>query len=194
MTRRLSLLALGCAAVLTLAAPAGAQRAFVGVGAGLSYIRKSDTEESGARPSVRALAGWRIARGVSLLLEGTAYGVGEDARDFLADSTSRETGVLGVWTLFLAAQLDLSEDVYLRPALGLGGNAFAVGRPLPNDGFDFGVSREGGPAVGLTAGYAVRVSDRFSVNVEGVGAWSGGEDSSGSRVVAALLVVPTWRL
>lgn len=194
MVRRLFLPALVCAAVLTLAAPAPAQRAFAGVGAGLSLIQNRETEESGVRPSVRALAGWRVARGVSLLLEGTAHGLGEDADDFLADSTSRETGVLGVWTLFLAAQIDLSEDVYLRPALGLGGNAFAVGIPRPGDGFDFEVSREGGPAVGLTAGYAVRVSDRFSVNVEGVGAWSGGEDSSSSRVVAGLLVVPTWRL
>ena len=191
--RRLVAPALGCAVVLTLAAPARAQRAFAGVGAGLSYVQDRATEEDGVRPAVRALAGWRVARGVSLLLEGTAHGLGEDARDFLADTTG-ESGVLGVWTVFLAAQLDLAADVYLRPALGLGGNAFAVGTPLPGGGFNFGVSREGGPAVGLTAGYAVRVRDNFSINLEGVGAWSGGEDSSGSRVVAGLLVVPTWRL
>jgi hypothetical protein len=190
MMRGLSLLALGCALALTLAAPARGQRPFAGVGAGLSFIHDRGTEEDGVRPGVRALVGWRVFRGVSLLLEGTAHGLGENP----PDSIVRESGVLSVYTIFLAAQVDLADEVYLRPALGVGGNAFAVGIPLPGGGFATDISREGGPALGLTAGYAVRVSDGFSVNVEGVGAWSGGEDSSGSRVVAGLLVVPTWRL
>lgn len=191
--RRLSLLALGCATALTLTVPARAQRAFVGIGAGLSFIRDDGTGEGGARPGIRVLGGYPVVRGISLVLEGTAHGLSEDAQDFVSDSTTRETGVLGVYTIFLAAQVDLSDDAYVRPGLGVGGNAFAVGTPLPGGGFDFHVSREGGPAAGITAGYALRVRDGFSVNVEGVGVWSGGEDSSGSRMAGGLLVVPTWR-
>ena len=182
----------GCAAALVLAAPARAQRAFVGVGAGLGYIHDSGTEESGVRPSIRVLAGYRVASGVSIVLEGTAHGLSEDARDFLSESEG-ETGVLAVQTLLLAARFDLGDDAYLRPGVGLGRHAFAFGIPTSTGGFTFDVSHEAGLAAGLTAGYAVRMGDNFSLNLEGVVAWSGGEDSTSSRVVGGVLVVPTWR-
>jgi hypothetical protein len=180
----------------TLLAPreARAQRTFAGVGGGASFVRDEGTGEEAWRPSLRAFAGWRVAPGISLLLEGTAHGIAGDEEprvsDFPPGSSTRirDPKVLAVLTLFAAVQLDLSDELYVRLALGLGRHAFEAYRFGPgNQAQDAFVGHEAGPAAGYTFGVAHNVF----LTMEGAGVWSHGEDSAGSRLPGGLYIVPT---
>lgn len=199
MIRRHLPLALAIAAACVLPSAAGAQRWFAGVGGTLTAIHIADTETSAFRPGFHAVVGYRVGRGISVGLEGSLYGLGDDepqTTDFIPGSLSvaRRPEIVETRTLFAFVQLDAG-PVYVRPAAGIGGHAFPaylVGEG--NEVLDAHVSREGGPAAGITAGYAVPLGPRSSLNLEGVAVWSGGEDSSGDRRVYGLRIVPTFRL
>jgi hypothetical protein len=136
---------------------------------------------------------------VAVGVEGSAYGLGDAeprVTDFLPGTTTLENRAEVAGTQVLLAYVQVKTvGIYLRPGIGLGRHDFAVYRfGAGNEVVDAYLSHEAGPAVGITVGYSAPLGRRVSLGVESVAVLSKGEDSSGSRNVFGLRIVPTIRL
>lgn len=186
-------------ALAALASSAGAQELparFVTVGVGVSRIDEEETGVSATRPHLRLGVGWRIGRGVAVMLDGAAYGIGDDEpreSDFVDGEFVRRAKVLGTQTLFAAVHVE-ADGFYIRPGLGLGRHAYPAYYVGPGDAvLDAYTGHEAGPAAGVVVGRAFRFGDGMEMGVEGVGVWSHGEDSTGSHWVYGVQVAPRFR-
>jgi hypothetical protein len=77
--------------------------------------------------------------------------------------------VLEAEFLLLGAQIYLHRGLYVRPALGVGRHAEAgyITTNAAGIGIDSAfVSKEGGPAVGASMGYHLKLHPRFSLGIE----------------------------
>lgn len=191
---RLSLL-LVLAAAMHLPTTAVAQRAFIGLGGGVSridpgsqFVTRADT-----RPSIALRAGFG-GRRVKVVLDWQRHGLGDDQplpTDYQNGTTTRIPQVLRTESLLLGAQIYLAAGFYVRPAVGLGSNGFPV-YYVPN-GFDAEsaeVSQEGALTAGLSAGYHLKLHRHFSLAIEVTAFGSPGEDSSEGRTVVGIQVIP----
>jgi hypothetical protein len=186
------------ATVLAGPGEAEAQRWFVGIGGTLAAVHERETDVSALRPGVHLALGYRLGPSVAVGMEGTVYGLGDDEprlTDFSpgTGTLERRPEVAGTQVLLAFVQLETA-GIYVRPGIGLGRHAFPayLVQGPENEVVDAYVSHEAGLAGGIAAGYAVPLGGRASVGFEGAAAWSGGEDSSGSRRVFGLRIVPTF--
>lgn len=190
-------LAMAIAAGCILAPDAEAQAGgwMLGVGGGVSQVRKDGTGESAVRPHLRMTLGRRISRHVAVGVEGTAFGLfDEEPTGFgtPADSIGNRN-LVATETVLATVQIDVAPNLYLRPGVGIARHAFTVYDPGDDDVIaDAYVGHEGGLAAGLSAGYAFRVG-RMALGVEGTAVRSGGEDSTAARWIYGLQVGPTFR-
>lgn len=198
--RRILLPALAIvAAACAFPSAAEAQRWFAGAGGALAAIANTGNETTAFRPGVHAAIGYGVGKGVAVGIEGSLYGLGDEeprTSDFIPGTSTftRRPEVVETRTLFAFVQVDAG-PVYLRPGVGIGMHASPSYLFGPGDQvLEASVTREGGLAAGLTAGYAVPIGHRASVNFEGVAVWSGGEDSTSDRRVYGLRIVPTFTL
>lgn len=192
---RVTLAVVVLAAATLMPREADAQRGFVGGGAGVSRIRPqtSFAVESATRPSLQARAGIGAGR-VKLVLDWQTHGLGDEkplTTDYQDGVTTRIPQVLRTDFLLLGAQVHLAGGFYVRPALGVSSNKFAV-YFVPNgeDAETAETSREGGLAAGLSVGYHLKVTGRFSLALEATALRGSGEDSSSDRAVLGLQVIP----
>jgi hypothetical protein len=191
--RRLLLASLAVSAAVLMPSAARAQRAFVGLSAGVDHISQRDYDASAVRPSVGARVGVGVARGVSLVLDAQAHGLGDEdpqPSDFQGDDFVNLPEVLQTTTLLLGAQIDVARGAYVRPAIGVGRHAFPSYLVQGNDAVSAEVSHEAGLAAGVSAGYLLRAGTSFSLAIEASATWSGGEDSSGDRTIFGIKLVP----
>jgi hypothetical protein len=172
---------------------ADAQRGFVAAGAGVSRIRPHSSFglESATRPSLLARGGIGGGR-FQLVLDWQTHGLGDQeplTTDYQNGVFARTPQVLRTDFLMLGAQVHFGR-FYVRPALGVSSNKFAV-YFVPGDHTESAdVSQEGGLAAGLSAGYRLKVSSRFSLALEASALQSGSEDSTGDRTVIGFQVIP----
>ncbi|HET7232296.1 MAG TPA: hypothetical protein VFJ16_19980 [Longimicrobium sp.] len=175
------------AAALALAPLRGhAQSAgpFIGIGVGAGRVAEPEANAARLAPSAHARAGWQLTPNVALMVEGTLNGIGSPN----PDAPPFDPGIGGTYrnrqlqtgTLLASVQLG-GGSFYVRPGIGVARHAFTVFRPMPEDGYSSETSHEMGPAAGIAIGHMVNAIPGFPVNVEAVGFWSGGEDSSGHR-------------
>jgi hypothetical protein len=174
---------------------AAAQRAFIGVGTGVSridsgsqFVTRADT-----RPSVALRAGFG-GRRVKLVLDWQRHGLGDDRplpTDYRNGTTTRIPQVLRTESLLLGAQFHLVSGFYVRPAVGFASNGFAV-YYVPNgvDAESAEVGQEAALTGGLSAGYRLKLHRRFSLAIEASAFRSPGEDSSEGRTVVGIQLVP----
>lgn len=180
-------------ALSPLGARAHAQSAgpFLGVGAGASRVAEPDVNAARLAPSLNLRAGWAISPTVSVMLEGSLNGIGSPNR---VDSAVIDPGMNGgafrnrqLTTGAVLASVQVGTPaLYVRPGVGISRHAFTSYYPLPADGYAPETSYESGPAAGLTVGRRVNFIPGFPLQVEAVGMWTGGEDSSGSRWSAGI--------
>jgi hypothetical protein len=208
----LALIAAAVAASLEPSA-AAAQRAdglrgpFAGVGIGMGNVRDQGLEEQRLGPMLHGRLGWGLGRSITPMLELGVYGLGDDRPeigDVVYVYDTPETGgaqttqvlrtpsVLNIYSALASVQIGLPRGLYVRPGIGLGFHSFASYR-LDPDAPLAETSQEGGPAAGIALGRTLNALGRFPIAVEGIALWSGGEDSTGSRWVAGLQIVPMLR-
>ena len=175
------------------ATTAVAQQGFIGAGAGTSRITESFSSAAHTRPSIALRAGFG-GRRVKVVLDWQRHGLGDDQplpSDYQNGVTTRVPEVLRTEFLLLGLQVHLTGGLYLRPAVGVAGNGFAV-YYVPNgrDTESAEVGTEGALTAGLSAGYQFRLHRRFALAVEVSAMRSPGEDSSEGRSVFGIQVIP----
>jgi hypothetical protein len=108
---------------------------------------------------------------VKVVLDWQRHGWGDEQpllTDYQNGVQTREPEVLRSDFLLLGAQIAVTSGFYVRPMVGLAG--FGAPEYSVPDGINavsarVGVS-EGGPAVGLSAGYNLRLHRRFALTIE----------------------------
>jgi hypothetical protein len=211
MTRR-SIVRIAVAAACALVpSSAGAQRArelrgpFVGVGFGMGNVRDQELDEQRMGVMLHARAGWGLGHAVAPMLEVGVHGLGDEQPrngDVVVINPSgggqttqvvRTPSVLNTVSVLASVQVGLPGGIYLRPGIGAGRHAFPTYNLFGGDTPTAETSHEAGPAAQIALGRTMNLAGRFPVAVEGIGLWSGGEDSTGSRWAAGVQVVPMIR-
>ncbi len=192
--------AVALAAAAISAADARAQAGpFVGVGVGMGSINDSDAGNHRVSPVLHGRVGWGFSRSLAAVLEVGVHGLGDEQprtsdisiiNEFGATQVNRRPVVLNTVSLLASVQVGDPEQVYVRPGIGLGRQAFATYLTGAGGVESAGISHEAGLAAGVALGRVVRVGQRLPVAVEAAALWSHGEDSSGSRWGAGVQVVP----
>jgi hypothetical protein len=170
---------------------------FVGIGGGASHV---STDRSGVqadtRPSVGARAGYGGSR-VMIVLDWQRHGLGDEeplVSDWPAQAVTptRSPQVLEADFLLLGAQIYLTRELYLRPALGVGRHAFVSYAGLDDQpGLDTAyVANEAGPAAGVSMGYHLKVHQRFSLGIEASLLLSSPIEGEGKRTAFGIQVTP----
>ena len=191
------------AALAVLPAASRAQTArdqhgfFLGAGGGVG--RTTDTGMDVARVGFLAHlhAGWRFNPNVALMLE-SGFNTGND-RD--VDSASvlligpggqselpTRRVKLGMQSLLLSLQLGNARTLYIRPGVGFASHSFGTYRQQGTDLYIARTDHEGGLAGGLAVGRELPIPG-FPLNVEVVGLYSRGEDSTSPRWSTGLQIV-----
>jgi len=192
MTRLL--LQIAFAAVLG-ASPLHAQRPddgrgpFLGLGAGMGMVHDGRYGEQGAGPILHVRAGWRLARAVTLMLEGGGYRMLDES---LPSHEAATPHVLKTSSLLASVQVGLPRSFFVRPGIGMADHGFAVSDPFPNDDVAM-VAHETRPAAGLALGRTMVVARVVPVAIEGVALWSRGSESTGTRWSAGIQAVALLR-
>jgi hypothetical protein len=198
-------------AVASSAAALGPRRAlaqlrgpFVGVGAGMEGVRDQELGDERFGLMLHARAGWGLGHSVTPMLELGFHGLGdEEPRNgdvvIIAPSQGgantqvvRRPSVLSTASLLASVQVGAPGGFYLRPGVGVGTHAFASYN-LFGDTPSAETSHETGVAAGLALGRVMNPAGRFPIAIEGVGVWTGGEDSTGARWAAGVQIVPMLR-
>jgi hypothetical protein len=195
--------ALLAAALAMLPAAAVAQAApaphglFVGAGAGVG--RTTDTGMDVARVGflLHARAGWRFNRNLALMLE-SGFNTGNDrnvdSASVLVIGPGGEPELptrrvkLGTRSLLLSLQLGNARTLYVRPGVGVASHAFGTYVQQGTDLYLARTGHEAGLAGGLAVGRELPIPG-FPLNVEVVGLYSRGEDSTSPRWSTGLQVV-----
>jgi hypothetical protein len=169
----------------------------LGIGLGVGLVSKSEGRGSNLSPTLSVDLGFGIGHGLALGVEAARYGTLDEDPETTdltpAGTLLRDPDIFETTTVLATVRIPLGGALYVRPGLGGGQHAFASYRVGPSTVESAEVSHEWGPAAGLAVGQAFHVSG-FTVAVEGVATWSGGEDSSGDRTIVALRVVPRFGL
>lgn len=195
----------GVLAVLVSSA-AHAQRWELGLGAGIGNVSQAEGLGENTSAALNSSLGMGVGGGMSVVFETSLFGTA-DEEPRTSDLRMVQNGTPGIYAVevvrrpevfeVLSAQLGLrvplGSGFYATPSLGVARHAFPSYRvgATTVDGAE--TSHEWGPAAGLAVGHRFELSG-IAMDVEGVAQWSGGEDSSPDRTVAALRVVPHIRL
>jgi hypothetical protein len=191
-------LILAAIAALQLPCPALAQRhGFVGVGGGASHL---STDRYGVRADTRPSFGVRAGYGgtkVMIVLDYQRHGFGDEQpspSDWpLGTATPvRVPQILLTEFLLLGAQINLHRGLYVRPALGVARQAYAsYGDFDANPGLDSAeVAKEGGPALGASLGYQLKLHPRFSLGIEASVLLTSTVESENGRRAFGIQVAP----
>jgi hypothetical protein len=184
------------------AAQAEVRGPFVGAGGGVGNVAKQDVDDSRFGLMLHARAGWRLGHALAPMVEVGIHGLGDDEPrngDIVITNPSggtqvvRRPSMLSTLSVLASLQVGLPGAYYVRPGVGVGYHAFPSYNLFGSDLATAETSHEAGPAAGIAIGRTLNVAGRFPIAVEGIGLWSHGEDSTGSRWAAGLQVVPMIR-
>ena len=194
-----SLILMTIAAALLPCQALAQRRGFVGVGVGASQVSTDRPEVQGdTRFSFGARAGYGGSR-VMVVLDYQRHGFG-DEEPLVSDwpsgapTPARVPQVLEADFLLLGAQIYLNRGLYVRPALGVGRQAFAsyIHFTTPENGVTDSayVGKEGLLAAGLSMGYDLKIHQRFSLGVEASLVLGSPVEGTGNRTVFGIQITP----
>ena len=171
---------------------------FVGVGVGASQV---STDWSGVqadtRPSFGARAGYGGSR-VMVVLDYQRHGLG-DEEPLVSDwpsgapTPTRVPQILEADFLLLGAQIYLNRGLYVRPALGVGRQAFASYIQFkPENGVSDSAyaGKEGFLTAGLSMGYDLKIHQRFSLGMEASLLLGRPVEGTGQRTAFGIQITP----
>jgi hypothetical protein len=171
---------------------------FLGAGGGLGRTTDTGSHEAqvGFLASIRT--GWRFNPNVALMLE-SSINTGND-RDVDSSSVivlgpggsqselpSRRVK-LGMQSLLVSLQLGNAKTLYVRPGIGVASHSYGYYAPHSNDVYIARTGHESGLAGGIAVGRMLPIPG-FPLNVEVVGLYGHGEDSTSPRWSTGLQVV-----
>jgi hypothetical protein len=192
-------LAASLAPASAAAQAASEPRTAVGLGVALSGIRAAAATDPDGAVTVRVERRWthRLSWGV----EAGTWGL-RDEEPRVGDLTTDASGqdivvhrrprIVNTRTVLGFVGVEVSPDVFVRAGGGLGGHAYPIYGRFPElDSAE--VSREWGLVVAASAGRQWRPARRVAIAIEGFFLWSSGEDSTSSRQLFGVQVVPRLR-